>query len=211
MVQKANADSDDAVHMKHTIVATALTVLTLFSGALPIFASTDLKDMADGQVDGHVYEEVTLLSISDHKESSSLKISSFYQFPVQSTDYKGISQYFSRRHPGYDIRAKYGAQIYPIRKGVISHVGYEGGGYGKYLVIDHENGIRSLYAHLKNSEVKKGDVATEETVLGSVGLTGRTTGPHIHFEIQTDSAFIDPGSILPTIDARGLELTASAR
>lgn len=99
----------------------------------------------------------------------------------------GISQGFQVFHPGVDIRAPLGSEIKPVADGVVSVVMSEKFGYGNHVEVLHENGYVSLYAHMNKMYVKKGDAVTTETILGTVGLTGRTTGPHLHLEIRNDS------------------------
>jgi len=134
-----------------------------------------------------------------------LNLSDFYQFPVAPEDFKGISTGFSKKHPGEDIRAHYGAQVRAIQAGVVETVGYEIGGYGNYVVIMHENGVRTLYAHLRRANVEVGDSVLLETIIGFVGSTGRSTGPHIHFEIRADGAYVSPARILPKTQAFALK------
>ena len=115
--------------------------------------------------------------------------------PISNTDSIGISTYFSGYHPGIDIRAKVGTPIVAVMPGVVVQVTFERGGYGRHVVILHQDGkslITSLYAHLKESSVKEGDFVDTGDTIGTVGLTGRTTGAHLHFELHTNEKAIDP-------------------
>jgi murein DD-endopeptidase MepM/ murein hydrolase activator NlpD len=94
----------------------------------------------------------------------SLTIQSFYRFPVIAENFKGMSTKFSFFHPGYDIRANYGAEIYPVRDGVIAKVEYETGGYGRYVIVKHENGMETLYAHMSKTDAQVGDTVKMDTV-----------------------------------------------
>ncbi|HHU54625.1 MAG TPA: M23 family metallopeptidase, partial [Mollicutes bacterium] len=67
--------------------------------------------------------------------------------------------------------------------GVVSHIGYEGGGYGNYIVINHNNGYYTLYAHLSRSFVSVGQIVSSGHVIATMGSTGASTGPHLHFEL----------------------------
>jgi murein DD-endopeptidase MepM/ murein hydrolase activator NlpD len=76
-------------------------------------------------------------------------------------------------------------------------------GYGRRVVIAHDDGFESLYAHMGKISVEEGQKVTRQTKLGEVGLTGFTTGPHIHFELHRDGAAVNPKyfldlSALPT-------------
>lgn len=89
--------------------------------------------------------------------------------------------------------------IHPILDGVVEEVGRDIFGLGNYIVITHESGFKSKYAHLGKIYVKAGDKVTSENFLGEVGLTGHTSGPHTHLEITKDGNFLDPQKILPEI------------
>lgn len=165
--------------------------------AQPIQAFTSLASLTDVQLNDKDFGDPSFLKIVSIKEKEALKLSTFYQFPIAPQDFKGISTEFSRKHPGEDIRANSGAQIRAIQAGVVEEVSYEAGGYGHFVIIAHENGIKSLYAHMIRAKVKKGDVVTLDTIIGFVGSTGRSTGPHIHFEVRTGDAFMNPTYVLP--------------
>lgn len=94
-----------------------------------------------------------------------------------------------RPHKGIDISSAnfrpgmYFSVIYP---GVVQDVAFDGRGFGNYVIIKHKNDLYSLYGHLDKVLVKKGDLVAqngESTVIGTIGTTGRSTGPHIHFEL----------------------------
>ncbi len=111
----------------------------------------------------------------------------------------GISQYFARWHPGVDLTDPAGTPIYPIADGNITFVALQYTGYGKHVIVEHEDGMRSLYAHLSKIRVNVGDTVTKETELGSVGATGWSTGNHLHLEIFQNGAAINPMEVLPQI------------
>ena len=70
------------------------------------------------------------------------------------------------------------------------------GGYGKCVVIDHGNGLTSRFGHLSDYNVKSGDVVNAGEVIGFVGSTGRSTGPHLHYEIRYKEDYINPEEFL---------------
>lgn len=145
------------------------------------------------------------LSIPTGDELQTFQLSTFFRMPVALDDYRGISQYFSRVHSGIDIRAKFNAKVTPVLSGKVSVVDYETGGYGNYVVVDHENGLRSLYAHMNKPKVKVGDVVSDADLLGTVGMTGRTTGPHIHLEMYKKDRLINPALVIPlNVEAKSL-------
>jgi murein DD-endopeptidase MepM/ murein hydrolase activator NlpD len=70
-------------------------------------------------------------------------------------------------------------------------------GYGNTVFIDHGNNLTSRYAHLSKIEVKVGDKVNMDTEIGKLGITGRTTGPHLHLEIHENGKAINPLTVLP--------------
>lgn len=98
-----------------------------------------------------------------------------------------ISQYFAWYHPGIDIAADVGTPIVSSQNGKVTGAYASGwnGGYGIHIIISGDNGIQTLYAHMSGINVSVGDaVAAGKTLIGWIGLTGRTTGPHVHFEVR---------------------------
>jgi murein DD-endopeptidase MepM/ murein hydrolase activator NlpD len=117
-----------------------------------------------------------------------------FRYPLENF---AFSQGFSWYHWGIDLTADEGSPIYPIARGKILEVGSSSWGYGNYILVDHQNGQKSLYAHLKNQEVKVGDLVEKTTVIGSVGHTGWATGNHLHLEIYSDGLPLNPLEVLP--------------
>lgn len=118
-----------------------------------------------------------------------------FTWPVRGT----LNQYYSWYHQGIDIGAGLGTPIVSSTDGVVAAV-YPGGwngGYGVHVIISGSNGYTTLYAHMSGLNVSAGQsVSAGSTVLGWVGLTGRTTGPHLHFEIRGSGGFANPLSFL---------------
>lgn len=110
-----------------------------------------------------------------------------------------LSTRFSTYHPGIDIATGLGMPIHPINDGEVSDVGRDFWGLGNYVVVTHQNGFKSKYAHMGKIYVKAKDKVTEENILGEVGLTGHTSGPHTHLEITHNDNFVDPQALLPEI------------
>ena len=108
-----------------------------------------------------------------------------------------ISQGFSGYHRADDIAAAYGSPIYPLGGGKVIYVGFMPDGHGNTVIIDHGDGLQSLYAHMSRMDVGRGDVISETTKIGNVGLTGHTTGPHVHIEVFDNGVMINPSSVLP--------------
>ena len=108
-----------------------------------------------------------------------------------------IAQGFSAFHRAIDILAPYNTEMRPIARGRVVEVSFGRIGWGNTVVIEHEKGLKSRYAHLNKIKVIEGEVIEKEFILGTVGMTGWTTGPHLHLEIYQDGKAIDPLSVLP--------------
>ena len=125
-----------------------------------------------------------------------------YSFPVR--ELKRISSGFGERkdpltganrfHHGMDIAAKAGTPVYPASKGTVVFSGVKGG-YGNMVEILHDDGLVTRYGHNAENTVKQGDVVTPSQAIAFVGSTGRSTGPHLHFEVLKDGKALDPGSL----------------
>ena len=113
-----------------------------------------------------------------------------YQFPLEMT--LGMSQSFHGIHPGVDLRAPVGTKIYSMAEGTVIEVGQMLVGYGHFVRIAHKGTISSLYAHLDEVSVKSGQKITLGETLGTVGMTGWTTGPHLHFEVHQGNKAVNP-------------------
>ncbi len=126
-------------------------------------------------------------------------IASSFPEPVTLPHPGYLSTHFSSFHPGIDIASGLGMPIHPITSGVVEDTIYDLFGYGHHVIINHQNGFKSLYAHMGRVYVKKGDKVTSANIIGEVGLTGHTSGPHTHLEVTKSGQYIDPLTILPAI------------
>ena len=107
-------------------------------------------------------------------------------------------------HSGLDIGAQYGAAIVASDGGTVSLAGVNGG-YGNCVMIDHGNGMQTLYAHMSSRAVSVGQTVSRGQTIGYVGSTGMSTGPHLHFEMYINGSRIDPQTRYP-----GVSFTYSA-
>jgi len=94
-----------------------------------------------------------------------------------------ITQYYSRRHFGLDIGAPTGTPIYAVSDGSIIYSGWNSGGYGNMVIINHGGGLFTRYGHASKLLVKAGDEVKQGDTIALIGSTGRSTGPHLHFEV----------------------------
>jgi murein DD-endopeptidase MepM/ murein hydrolase activator NlpD len=100
-------------------------------------------------------------------------------------------------HRGIDIRAKTGDPIAAVDAGVVTYAGWNDWGYGNLVVIDHGTGWESVYAHLSQWNVQCGQSVNQGELIGLAGSTGRSSGPHLHFELRNGSVYVNPWSVLP--------------
>jgi murein DD-endopeptidase MepM/ murein hydrolase activator NlpD len=120
-----------------------------------------------------------------------------FRLPVQSPISSGYglrSDPFThkpRMHRGVDIAAPEGTEVEAVLGGEVVAAGFEQG-YGNTVVVRHSDGLQTRYAHLGKIAVRNGDAIGTHQVLGSVGSTGRSTGPHLHFEVIRDGRPVDP-------------------
>ncbi len=108
-----------------------------------------------------------------------------------------------RFHHGVDLAASSGTPIRAFQAGQVVYSG-EMGKYGNTVIVEHQNGYRSLYAHALENHVQVGDVVSEGQILGLVGNTGRSTGSHLHFELQKDGTKINPLANVGISQIKGL-------
>lgn len=116
------------------------------------------------------------------------------QNPVETIK---ITQGYKFFHPGLDLDGNTGDNIKPIKAGRVEVAESSSYGYGKHIIIDHGENLKSLYAHLSKINVKAGDKVDTNTIIGLMGSTGHSTGSHLHFEIRQNGITINPLSILP--------------
>ncbi len=108
----------------------------------------------------------------------------------------GISQYFSWYHPGLDLPNPAEPPILAAAGGRVTWAGWDTTGYGNRIDIDHGNGYLTRYGHLSNIYVSVGQIVSQGQVIGQMGSTGRSTGPHLHFEIHFQGIAVNPLAIL---------------
>jgi murein DD-endopeptidase MepM/ murein hydrolase activator NlpD len=112
-------------------------------------------------------------------------------FGYRSDPFTGVGAF----HAGLDFRGPYGAPIYAAAKGVVSFAGYRSG-YGNCVEIDHGNGLLTRYAHMSVLRASVGQVVSPGQSIGAIGNSGRSTGPHLHFEVRVNDRPVNPRPFL---------------
>lgn len=122
--------------------------------------------------------------------------------PVSNKDLNRIASGFGYRidpvykvakfHAGLDFAAPQGTPIYATADGIIKEANYNAGGYGNHVVINHGYGYETLYGHMYKIKAKPGEHVKRGEVIGYVGSTGKSTGPHCHYEVHRSGERIDP-------------------
>lgn len=115
------------------------------------------------------------------------------QMPLEEAK---LNQGYSLFHPAVDFGAETGTPIKAVKAGEVTEADYSTDGYGNTVVIDHGKGLTSRYAHLSKIEVKVGEDVTTNTEIGKVGITGRSTGAHLHLEIRQNGFPLNPLTVL---------------
>ena len=146
-------------------------------------------------------ERLSYNEITDNVESNKDKILTYPAIhPVKSGDEGLSSNYGYRRdpfskkykfHDGHDYSARIGTAVHSTANGRVRKSKYWGS-FGNYIEIDHGNGYITAYGHLSNRSVKVGDKVNRGQKIGEVGNTGRSTAPHLHYEVQYKNKAVDP-------------------
>lgn len=171
----------------------AIRVLIIFGLLFLIVSLTKSPNLATADIAAPSEEinQVSTLQISTQIKASPAPV---FVWPVPKTY---ISSYFSSSHKGIDIPNPYSGAIKPLAAGRVIFAGWDAGGFGNAVAIQHTAGYLSRYSHLSAIGVHAGQEVGGDTVLGRVGTTGFTTGSHLHFEVYKDGRPINPLTILP--------------
>jgi murein DD-endopeptidase MepM/ murein hydrolase activator NlpD len=119
-----------------------------------------------------------------------------FVWPLQGVLTSGYGPRWGRMHTGIDIAAPSGTPIHAAKAGEVIFTGWLGG-YGNAVILDHGEGVATLYGHQSRIATTEGQVLNQGDVLGFVGTTGHSTGNHLHFEIRVDTKPRNPRPYLP--------------
>jgi murein DD-endopeptidase MepM/ murein hydrolase activator NlpD len=103
-----------------------------------------------------------------------------------------VTQYYGWKHTGIDIDGDYSSPIYASADGIVEKAGWNSGGYGLMILINHPGGVVTRYAHASKMFVKAGDTVKKGQVIAMVGTTGRSTGTHLHYEVYVKDKRTNP-------------------
>ena len=149
-------------------------------------------EMADGRIDYFMPDGISIKRTLMKTPVQGARLSSGYgmrRHPVLG---------YRKMHKGLDFAARTGTPIYAAGDGVIEEAGWKGS-YGKYVRIRHNGVLKTAYAHMHKINVKSGTRVKQGDVIGTIGSTGRSTGPHLHYEVLKNGVQVNPRSVdLPT-------------
>lgn len=118
-------------------------------------------------------------------------------WPANNHFLSGYDYHPEANHSGIDIDGDEGAPVYAADNGVVVYAGWNNWGYGNVVVINHSNGWQTLYAHLSVINVGCGQSVYQTNIIGAVGNTGKSSGPHLHFEMMYNGTKVNPHDYLP--------------
>lgn len=199
-----------ALRSRTAVVAAGVGV-TLAVGAGSAFAA----DAGSGAHQAH--PATTTVSSAAHvrqaADTAAKKAASWIDPVTHYTLTAGFDEagsHWAHRHSGQDFAVPIGTAVHAVHTGTVVKAGGNGAGdgpaYGNAIVIKHENGRYSQYAHLSRIEVHVGQHVTTGTEIGRSGNTGNTTGPHLHFEIRTTPNYGSAINPVPFLEAHGVKV-----
>jgi len=175
------------------ILASRIESLSIYGDFLP---ETSFQDVEQAAMDlKNVKEKLTgAKNLADIGVTDNLKFPVNYPaavtspFGIRKDPFGGSGTEF---HYGLDLGAPAGTEVTSLFNGVVAKAGYDGG-LGNYIIITHGKELQTLYAHLSEIKVKTGDMVNQYDIIGLVGSTGRSTGPHLHLGVYINGQKVDP-------------------
>lgn len=167
------------------ILGTNIALMLVASSFMPTLASNS-SDVLGMSTEAN---ETNVL-----KTESPIHTTIAIQNPVKEMS---VTQGYKFFHPGLDLDGVTGDTIKPIKNGKVEVAEFSSVGYGKHVIVDHGNNLKSLYAHLSKISVKEGQEVTTDTKIGEMGDTGHSFGDHLHLEVRDHGIPINPLTVLP--------------
>lgn len=137
-----------------------------------------------------------VISRTDTAKPSRGLIDNFMQWPVLGRISSEYGPRWGKNHRGLDIAAEQGKPVRAVMAGTVKFSGPRGT-YGNLVILDHPNGLSTYYAHTSELLVQEGEYVRRGQKIALVGSTGRSTGPHLHFEVRRDGETVNPENLLP--------------
>lgn len=177
--------------MKRHGVFFLFAMMLLSSGCATRPLRGDRHGLLDGTSNGSPVREIT--DASENDVTGSVKLTGQWQWPLKDID---VSSHYGHRgrkfHQGADFRAHSGTPVLAANDGAVVYVGSRIRGYGRMVVIKHDDGFYTVYAHHSKNLVKVGKQVKRGEKIALSGRSGRASGPHLHFEIRRGVESIDP-------------------
>lgn len=161
---------------------------------------TERKILSETVVKEPVARELIVGSAKPLSQKSTAEKSTFNGSFIWPADGGYVSCAFLgyRGHTGMDIAAASGTNIRAAAPGKVVVAKYVTGGYGRHIIIEHEGGVRTVYAHNSANYVKVGDYVAQGQIIAAMGRTGNATGTHVHFEIRIGGKYMNPANYIGT-------------
>lgn len=170
--------------------------------SVPVASILDANDLESAVLD--IGDSLFIPGVTMDDDDYLLAIGELFQWPVRrfrfTSGYGMRTDPFTgewRMHSGIDLANTIGTPILAARSGRVAHVDRAAGNYGGLVIIEHANGFQTLYSHLDSITVRIGQRVTTGEMIGRMGNTGRSTGPHLHFSVIRNRIFEDPMDHLP--------------
>lgn len=156
----------------------------------------DIEPEPDIFTEGWNSKAVNPFKAADVPDTKMIDVTGYYMpVPGRVTSHYGYRAKFGRMHKGIDLQIKSNDTIYAAFDGKVRLTAYEARGFGNYIIIRHPNSLETVYGHLNRSLVKPDQVVKAGDPIGLGGSTGRSTGPHLHFETRFMGYAINPSAI----------------
>jgi len=181
---KANGETPESIAKKYSVEATKIASVNEIQQSTNLKAGESLF-VPDAKLDWITRQEINgdLFKKPIH---GSFRYSSYYGWRQNPFD-------ASRRtyHSGVDMACPTGTNIYAALEGTVTTAGWSDI-YGNYVIVTHHSGYKTLYGHMSKIIAKKGQYVTQNTLIGKVGSTGQSTGPHVHFQVYKNGKTVNP-------------------
>ncbi|MFH1824922.1 MAG: peptidoglycan DD-metalloendopeptidase family protein [Candidatus Firestonebacteria bacterium] len=166
-------------------------------------AEIELREQSFKEVEKYILKQRSIWSATPKGLPIKGYITSTFGYGKMVLDYMGDSDSKDKKdwHMGIDIANRIGSKIKATGDGKVIFAG-KLGGYGLLVIVDHGYGFTTRYAHCSKILIKKGDEVKREDAIALVGITGHTTGPHVHYEVRRYGRAVDPATIDPRIYAK---------